>query len=206
MNAVAEMEKPVVERIADAVRSEVTTAAELQTLWDEASNMRRGMAEAEADCMKQALDPSNSVAEARTSRQSAEDFAHGGRRLDAAIAAVDERLPVQKAAEHRERIMPAYLAYKLERTQFALRIAERWPKLTAEMIELLHGIDKFDQTPPCEIPDGEDPLRISVEAMARGISGNFHTAETPPRPLVRLGQARLPNFKSPDFAWSEYSR
>lgn len=179
--------------------------------------MIRGRAQAELDAKRteeasfreQSIDPRLTVEQARAKRDEAEDAAHEARRIAAAIDAIDERLPALKAAEHRERIMPDYLAFKAERAEFAERLGDRWPKLSAEMLELLRGIDRFDGTPPCEIPDGEDPLRESVEAIARGLPPGFYGSPgggLPSQPLIRLRQARIPSFHGgSQYDWTERS-
>ena len=188
---------PVVERIAEAVRKPDVTVEALRALSDEALALRSGMMEAEADCMKQSLDPGNTVAEARTARESALDFAHEGKRLEAALAKIEEVLPGIQAAEHRAAIMPAYLDFKEKRAAFAARLRERWPKLTAEMIELLDEIERFRQSPGVEIPDGEDALREDVEALARGCDGSFFAAPYPGssvQPVTKLRDGRIVSF------------
>lgn len=200
MNAVSPIatQASVVERIAAAVRDQAATSATLAALREEAAEMRRAMGEAEADCTKQSLDPSNSVAEARAARNSAEDFAHEGRRLEAAMESVDEALPAIKAAEHRAAIMPAYLAHKAARQALVERIRKEWPALTAKMIDLLDAIETFRQTPATEVPEGENPLRIDVEAEARGCDSSFYGAPYPGGgivPLKRLRDTQIVRFQ-----------
>ncbi|SEL39480.1 hypothetical protein SAMN04515666_103615 [Bosea lupini] len=192
----------LLERVADAVRDPSVTAASLQALWDEAQQLRSGMAEAEGDCMKQSLDPGASVSEARQARNSAADFAHEGRRLEAAMASLDEVLPTVRAAEHRAAIMPAYEKYRDERAAFIERLRDRWPKLTAEMLELIQTIERYRHEPGVEIPDGEDPLRGDVEMEARDLP-SFHL---PTGPVASFASARLPKFENDPwkrYLWTE---
>lgn len=218
MNAVTPSETAapasIVERIAAAVRDPASTSASLRTLWDEAHALRSGMGEAEAASMKQALDPANSIAEARAARHSAEDFAHEGRRLEAALASIDNALPGIRSAEHQAATRPAYEEHKAKRAALVERIRKEWPTLTAKMIDLLDAIEAFRQAPGVEIPEGEDPLRIDVEAEARGCDSSFYAPPYPGAgvaPLKRLRDSQIVRFQpsareDERMAWPRYRR
>lgn len=206
MNAAAmpiENQAPVVERVQDALRGS-PTSAELHALRAEAAGILRGMQEAEADCRAQSLNPVNTVAEARAARQAAEDFAHESLRLHAAIVTIDQALPVVKAAEHQAAIRPAYEAFRDERAVFIERLRTRWPKLEAEMVELLGGIQRYRQSPGIEIPEGCDPLRGDVEAAARGCNdGFFVNSHNFRQELPQLANGiRLPSFTPRPDSWA----
>lgn len=190
---------PLTERIAAALADgHGVGSAALKALREEADEAFIEVQSQESLARARSLDAALTANAARAARDEADDHLHEMRRLQASIAKIDETLPAVAAVERRASLMPAYLAAKREREAFVERLRDRWPKLQAEMVELLSEIRRFDETPACEIPEGCDPLRISVEALARGCDGSFHASPyqgAGVQPIPRLGASRITAFK-----------
>lgn len=200
---VSEPAPPITERIAAAVASEeLVPSSTWEALRTEASAALTDISGKEQRARQAAGDLSIPAASARFARDEADDLLHEARRIQAAIDKIDEILPHVRAMEHRAAIMPTYLAFKAERAEFIERLRDRWPKLAAEMVELLREIERYRQQPGVEIPEGEDPLRGDVELEARSIP--MFSAGMP-----EFAFARIPNFAGDPhmpFLWTEYFR
>lgn len=199
--------EPITETIAAHLEGGVP-AAVLTDLKDRAQadlDKRRGE---ERSLREGSIDPRLSVLDARAKRDAADDAAHEVRRIEAAIAQIEAVLPGLQAAEHQAAIRPAYEARKAEREALVQRIRKEWPTLTAKMIDLLDAIEAFRQAPGVEIPEGEDPLRVDVEAEARGCDSSF---QAPPyagasvQPVLRLRDTRIPRFQPSSAQGSKYA-
>lgn len=190
---------PITERIAAALADgHGVGSAALKALRDEADEAFIEVQSQESVARARSLDAALTANAARAARDEADDHLHEMRRLQASIAKIDETLPAIKAVEHRAAIMPAYEAYKAKRAALVERIREEWPALSGDMVDLIEAIEAFRQTPAVEIPEGKDPLRIDVEAEARGCDSNFYAAPYPGagvQPLLRLRDARIPRFE-----------
>lgn len=176
------------ERIRKAL-AEPTASQKVASLIIEVEAAEREAQKALEDANRRALDPSLSEAAASVAQQGAVQREFARNRLGAALVSLTKREAEMKRLE--AEVEPIRAAAIAARDALAAELAEKWPKLTDELVDLIRRIEENDRL--------IQPFHLeSAEAVARGCSSNFSVGVT----LVpRCTHARIPDLKGTGYAW-----
>jgi hypothetical protein len=181
------------------------TSAELVDLLREGQEALAAASTAADAARQRALDPLIDAAAAKRESRALADAELERDRTSVLLTALTDRRR-QVEAEERDAIRRReYDAAYTERDALVGDLFDRWPKLTAELVELLRRIVASDArlaSVNANLPLGADRLD-SAEALARDLPGNFFLNG---QPAVRLTSAQIPRFQPGSaydgFAWT----
>lgn len=185
------MPQPLDDRIAAAMGegARIATAADL--IGEVASAI--AAAQAEHDQMD-AISKSATAneADADAAADAAVKLARKIVRLGAKREQLEGRQEELANSDRQMRLRTEHREIKARRDALATELADRWPKLTAEIVELLRRIEETDAD--CRRANrmgiGERRL-ISAEAIARNCPGSFYDNNDM---ISRFGKVRLPSL------------
>lgn len=204
------MAKPLSERVAAALASSARLA-DVRTLIVEVEAAGAAAAACADQAKKRSLDPELTAADARQARLEYEDHDHEIRRHERWRKQLEERRDDILADERFAKRRAEYEAAAAERDALATEIAERYPKIAAELLDLVDRIEASDRR--CATVNGEGtprgmPFLVSAEAIARGSIKNFYwPMHRGGGPVMRLRAIAMPKLnedgliRQPDLRW-----
>lgn len=176
--------------------AEPVTSSELEDLLHEGKEFAASAAAAADEARRRALDPLIDDAAAKREHEAAAEAELDRDRASILITALTDRHRQIEADERNDARRREWEAAKAERDILAGELMLRWPRLTAEMVELLRRIVASDarlQGVNANLPARAERLS-SAEAIARGLPSNFLLPTTPAQPATRLASAIIPKF------------
>lgn len=168
-----------------------------------ATRARLELIEGETQAAHQrAMSPTADDAEIRAARAEVTDLAFERERLANAVEHLTERHASLAAAELRASQQEEHAAAKAERDALAVEIAEVYPKLTAQLIDLFTRLDANDARLGAVNKAGGGERLESAEVAARGCAGNFiWPLGRGAGNVTRLSSTKLPNLNQHGYAW-----
>jgi hypothetical protein len=157
----------------------------------------RGKAEAKKAA---SLDLKLSIEEAKAARHAAADAELEAERHEAVLAELEAKAVALRASEANAERIAIWEAVAKERGELLAEVKDRWPKLQAEMVDLLSRMAAFAERAQLvngDLPKGRKRLE-PVEAEARGVPAHF---QSPGGPIVELAKMRIPRWDGPGYAW-----
>ncbi len=161
--------------INDSIRAALTeliSSVDARGLLAKANEERARLEAAVTAARRAALDPLATQDAAVASRQQLERLTFDRDRLDSQIAALERRISELVDEESAAAAERAYQAAKAERDELAATIADRYPKLVAEFIDLARRVRASDEA-LAVVNSGvaSDAWLLGAEAAARGLDG-----------------------------------
>jgi hypothetical protein len=177
--------QPLDQRVIEALTKKPATSAEVDAVRKDAAAAYADLT-AEADAADVAsLSPLATFAQAGDLRQKAADLRFQGDRLEASIAALDQRISVLRGEEAAVRASAARAQRQAELDALVDEIRRTYPPIVRELTRLAKLIQ-------------ESSLGSEAEALARGLPANFYA---PDGPAMRIAEIRLPLPSSSRCAW-----
>jgi len=198
------MAKPLLDRIAADLKP-TGRIADCRRDLAEAEQERAEVSAKIVDAERRASDPSIADADARLSRQQADDWQFHARRLDRGILELRQALAEKEAAEQSAERLNEFADAASERDA----LVERWRELGAwwdAIAPLLHDTAENDRRLARvnnHRPAGEQRL-ASAEIVARGALNDSYWPNSigmNGEPFTRLTVMRLPFFGKPGIMW-----
>jgi hypothetical protein len=201
----------LVDRVASALRKpESVTSADLERLLEEVNAEIPAAEKAVADAETAALDPRISEEEARKQEDAAREATFRLGRWRHRADALAELLETTREAEALAAKLSAYREAEALRDAAAQTVREKWPRLQAELLDLIETIAKADfavESTRHERPEGFKMLK-STEAVAFG----YDSPETigiqyAPSSILEMVVPDAENYTRPAWAphWSATS-
>ncbi|PHY12852.1 hypothetical protein CSW58_09825 [Caulobacter sp. B11] len=151
---------------------------------------------------QRAMSPTADDAEIRAARAEVTDLAFERERLANAVEHLTERHTSLAAAEVRASQQEEHSLAKAERDALVVEIAEVYPKLAEQLIDLFTRLDANDARLSAVNKAGGGERLESAEVAARGCAGNFiWPVGRGAGNVARLTRIQLPNLNQHGYAW-----
>mgnify|MGYP000896417026 CR=1 FL=1 len=183
------MAKPLNERIAAARSGNGVRTSDLEALIAEVETERDAAIAAAAQAHADSLNFELTEAARDEAAELAQKAGRNATALSAAIDDLTRRLAARMESDQSKARAAERDAILAERDALAGRLAQRWPEIEREVVELLSAIKANDARMQAALIH-----EASAEAVARGCAGNFMVG---PQAMRRLGAVlRNPGFSS----------
>jgi hypothetical protein len=182
-------------------------SADVAALLDE---VRVAVEQAEAEANREheaALDPTLSARLAAEHRNRAREAAFARDRVHEAAKRLTDQLKRIRYRGSQARRQTVYDAAREARDWIARKLADRWPKIEAEIVKLLTDLDQVESQVAAAnkaLPDNQKAL-LSAELQARGLKSLVRRGPGPDIPSL-LRSLKLPAFHPADsgsLAWPQ---
>lgn len=169
---------------------------DIEALLREGGEVLAQAKQAAAACRSRSLDPAVTSQAAKRESTRAADLELECERTQRLLDALKKRAGALQQAEVEAKLRAEYDAAREERDVLTADLEAKWPRLSAEMVELLRRIAASDARLAAvngSLPAGGERL-VSAEALARGLPANFLLPTSPAQPATRLRSAVIPRF------------
>jgi hypothetical protein len=196
------MAKPFEERFA-AMLGTRARAADVDALIAEAQQLEaQALAIADA-ASERAADPLSTIEDARAAKVETDQAHFALTRLQGQIAKLRERFAELTSTDQAQAKVAEYEAAAAENAALATEIAETYPRIVAELVDLFSRLEAHETRIGNLSYPGGRPSLISPEAVARGCNSVFLWGGV--SPVERLTAIKLPRLDGPGRTWPTHA-